>query len=673
MKKRYLFYMLILTNIVLSRPESKSQDYEVNQPTADLENLELVEHLNAIPYLPFTYDASINPVTKIPYRPEESIQIEIDGIKKNLGTAKEYLDFLNLQEKRYSAVGKSLRDADVFSLHKLKDNTERIIEDHAKNMKIPYEILKDKIRPRIEKCTLIELKDLQVNEKTRALFKQFDQIVINNGVIVTANEFVRKINQQQKILCSLGLDMLRDIQMTRGSTKIIDEILANRLSLIKELGISGYSDDFNFTTINLPTKNLDEIKNDIEKSVKALELPSPEMIYKLSKESSLKIPEELQIPDLPEIRSPIQQKRMDLDLKKRKEWKGFDWGNRKTFNTYANAWLEIRSSEREMECSAEGKGGAYLFNKEYNILYGFGQFYAGTRGVRGNSQVRVLGYDVFNKNFEETSSLQWNAPDLYNQAIDFSYEAKFMIGPVPVYVTTGVRGRVYLGLTGGLGPTLIEVTSIPGLEVSAFGNAAVGVGRIISAGVEGSLVLLNDRMSIEGKAKLQFSKDAIPYILIGMNAENQVHTLDGKMSIFAEYPYVKFRRGIPKIINKREYVDMWNWEGIELVNKIMNYELEMSPFNVKMRGDLIDSNDRVEFAKLKGVTNLEAKKKEVYVLERNVTEKERSLYKEISLDLNTKAAQTVVVDTDIASKTQDELDRLRIKFLNDAYNSLGRL
>ena len=125
-----------------------------------------------------------------------------------------------------------------------------------------------------------------------------------------------------------------------------------------DLGISKYFPAFDMTAIDLDLKSFEAIELRLKKLAELRLNASLDALHGLALDGfDVDLPKDLELPDIRPIPSPKPVQRMDLELRKRKTWKGIDEGDPAKFNVYANAWVEVRGSEIEQETTAEAKAG----------------------------------------------------------------------------------------------------------------------------------------------------------------------------------------------------------------------------------------------------------------------------------------------------------------------------
>jgi len=140
-----------------------------------------------------------------------------------------------------------------------------------------------------------------------------------------------------------------------------------------------------------------------------------------------------------------------------------------------------------------------------------------------------------------------------------SYHQEFMLSVVPVTVEAGAGGE--FGYTPSLG--LVGITKLEsGVEISAgingFASAGVGVGGILSAGVEADFGFVEESLDVKADLTLAFDGNESSLFIDGnasFGATNTVTGPHGSLSLYAEYTR-------PKICaHRHRYCTWWNWRG----------------------------------------------------------------------------------------------------------------
>lgn len=612
----------------------------------------------AIPFVPFTMDDLINPETGRPYTPSEVIHVEIDGKLAFQGRADEFLEQMNLVEKHYAELGTSLRGLESQSLLEIAKNGGNI-RQRLEALRLSATGLRDKVRDALQQCDFITVRDLGINVETRVPFLKDDVVALENGVRLTAEQLVERLNYQQDTLCRLGYDLFEGVQ--RSADDALARLLARRTSLLQDLGIPSYHPTFDLAELgHIP--DAVEMADDIRKAIEQRRMPSAKTLDALAREAGGLLPPEWTVPDMPNIPSPELPKRRDLALKKRKTWGGMNVGSRDVAAIYSNAWYEVRGQEKPtiaLDARGEAKAGAYVLGNEVNVVYGSGIFTAEKEsGVSVNVALKVFGKDVFDPiEGKDPASYTKSDPRAFHIEKKLPpYESQFAIGPIPVKVKAQFSGEMYIGYEVGLGLDGVHGKVTPGAVANLHVEGGVGVSGL-SAGASGDIVLLDGSIPVYGGAALRF-EDGSPFLSLSVYGDAQYRYLDGHVSAYAEYPWFRCK-SLTKcgFTNKRAERELFAWTGGGGKTRFFNWGMDLRPYGVKMRGDLIDQTDREELAALEEAATLEQRKLDTAKAEREVVEKERRVITAMMADLGSEATARVLSEGDKYDRARGELQR----------------
>ncbi|WP_437755723.1 hypothetical protein [Sorangium sp. So ce1389] len=585
------------------------------------------------PFVPFQLSDLKNPQTGFPLQPGEAVRIEVGGDVYFEGQAEDFLARINDLERKYCLLGVSLRqEGDV--LHVAAQDASKLNAQFLNDLGIG-DLIQSRVKEPIRGCKLLDIAHLGARPGTGRPFESGDRVEIERGMTLTARQFVARINNQEKVLCSLGYSIFHELGGPTGLTSVADPVQwlkRKRDEIITHLGISRLNPKFDWQTID-DVKSYEEIAAEVDRVLAARKTPSPEQLHELTKQSTAELGPEFQIPDFPDIPVPVAPRRMDLALTKRKDWAGINEGSRDTLNVYANAWYEIRGSEREEEAIAEGKAGFYVLGKEINALRGYASFYAGPAEVRAHAEFRALGHDIFPPlDIAGKVSHKESVPRLFSWSFDESSVSTFFIGPIPLSVTIGARANVFLGYEVALATTEVNASVLPGADAQGYIDAGVGFGGFLSAGAGGEVDLLHLSPTLAGNVGMRFDGEGVPFLRLGLNSDLVYSALNGRVYAYAEYPVPRF--GLPPWKVKKSTLDIFSWPGFTGNYKIMNWGMDLSPFGVHLSGDLVDQTDREETRHLQQIIDIEQRKQALHNLEVDVIRKEREAFQAVMADLD---------------------------------------
>jgi hypothetical protein len=270
----------------------------------------------------------------------------------------------------------------------------------------------------------------------------------------------------------------------------------------------------------------------------------------------------------------------------------------------------------------------------------------------------------------------------------------------------------------------------PFAQANAYGIAAVGLQNVISAGLDGDLVLVNDKTTVAGNANIKFDDDGAPHLDLSLTGENTYTLLAGRI-----YAYIKVnalaaletifpgavhavdsagkaveqavqsvgnalndagdaiasfcgwrrRGGVTVIANADAYgsddnnaltytqnfeIAAWQgWSGNK--RRFMNYHINISPSGVILDGDSVDNTDREEAHILDNVMTLNQIEAELNNLEQSTAKKEHELFAAIDQDLNSADSRAIPQEQSNFHDALVALDTDRDQYLRRLISEAG--
>ncbi|MEI8634648.1 hypothetical protein P4S72_26685 [Vibrio sp. PP-XX7] len=163
--------------------------------------------------------------------------------------------------------------------------------------------------------------------------------------------------------------------------------------------------------------------------------------------------------------------------------------------------------------------------------------------LQANTDIQVLGMQLYQHEWKTEDKTMTMSTELLGSGDGYSYSyaytQQFAIGPIPVYVSLGVYASANAVLNTGLAYTQVYVELMPSAKAGAFGEGAVGVKSVLSAGVQGNIDVLTLAVPLRGQAGLYFSDNGEPYLKLGLTSDANVTAMSGGISVFVEYPWIK--------------------------------------------------------------------------------------------------------------------------------------
>lgn len=571
----------------------------------------------------------------------------------------EYIGMANELEAQITPYGYSMRDdsfeqlpVDIYELFNDPEMMQKRLLD-ALEVYAQRELMRrlDAIDPgmcpQINVDRIVEKVNGHIADKVDDKVSEFTDkpLRLKSGDLAKFDEYIRAANNTNKILCALGYSIYEAMGLPMKTVNGVTEVDIDKL--IASVGggtgngtaqavISYIEDRINqaLVSIGFDMPAIDSILT-WSPLVKAMEwgsefleldglnikltMPSPEFIKQTIEDLGLAVPANWDIPDIPTISFNESFKpptREDLVLKKRKDWVGFDLGKRSVAGTKASAYYEIRGSEEVQWAIAVGRADVYIFNKENNAIGAYAQAEVGPQKLEGNVDIQVLGMQLYKKHWLKNDGIIKDSIELLGNGDGYSYSydytQQFAIGPIPVYVSVGVYASANAKLNWGLYLTQVYAELQPMAKAGAFGEGAVGIKKVLSAGVRGTIDVLNFSVPLRGKAGVFFAQSGEPYLKLGLTSDAIVRAMSGGISAYVEYPWIKICKKkigfikipYPCIRSKRKSKNLYSYSGYSWSKSIMNWQLVYGYHGVHMTGSLIDQTDRREAAALKGQVNL---------------------------------------------------------------------
>lgn len=628
----------------------------------------------AVDYMPFELREIISPATGLPATAAEILKIEVQGKVLFEGPAFQLLAVLNAAEQFYCQQGHSLRGSGPIPWGKILTDSNLLNAQVLNTLRMGLTTL-GKLRQRLTECPQIQIEYFGINLKTNVPYRGADVIEVE-GNNLDLQSFVDRINDQQDLLCSLGWSIAPSLSPGLGGIDLVRWLLDKRAWVMRELNISKYHPSFNLEVM-LPLKTLGEMAADVDFFLSKQKVPGLGDLKAIAAKYDIPVPAALKIPELPDMpdewKSVEVPQHHELKLLKRKEWKGIDIGDRQRFAALATAYYEVRGSnqkngETEIGVAAvsEARAAAYIFEREYCALQAAVVLHADERHADGLATLRVAGKDVADFKFDQSVAYTFGRRDLLLLSLDMEATAQFTVGPVPVYVAARAAGQAALGLELGVSPLQIHASLLPSVDVSASVAGGVGFANVLSAGAQGTLVLIALGPTLQGEAVLALQE---PALTLGLSADAVYSGLSGSASAFVEYPVPRI--GVPPWGVKRANFEIFRWTGFEGRNRIMGWTTKLTPFAMEMSGDIIDQADRAEAQALQQGLDDEHRRRAVMEMRRAAAERKHAVLKALVADLSSESSRRIPHELVVLGKLPEEIEAARVGYLQHLDASLG--
>ncbi len=455
-----------------------------------------------------------------------------------------------------------------------------------------------KVGKPIHPCPLINMDQIATDISERVSKHERIKVKVREGLTVPLNRYVEKINEQQRFLCAIGFDLLKEINL--NELVPVAELEKWKKHLMQKLNISKYHRMFDDSYAAKILSN-EDVQSMIFDYAENGKVPSTEKLLELGMKYAPEIEnvcmEEFGI-ELPEISlkpTPVApERRKDLNLLKKKTWPGINLGNRKVFGAYANAWLEVRGQTYGQQIVGVGRAGLYIINNDLNAVYAEANLETSiSHAPKGHLKFTVLGYDFLNEKIEaeavEDVDSALKGGDEEKEEIDESYKQTFMVGPIPFSVAVGGKGSQAFYYQHNL--VTMRANGDVGTKsfTAGYAMASIGISGLLSGGVEGQITLIQSNAKVTGAATFLLNSQNIPELTLGLEGNEHHSALGGRIFLFAEYPVPRW--GIPPWKTKKSTYDIWNSKGFAANMTIIDYKIRVTPDRVKVDGSLVDQAD----------------------------------------------------------------------------------
>ena len=545
---------------------------------------------------------------------------------QSIRTIGEYVDHLNAMEKIHNLSGETLR---------AKDHSADEEQAHAFHLPTDRERLKSQLLETLRVNTAAMLSGtlgLDPNASCPLLpvpegnpeSNRWMQTKINmKGILdLPYDDVIRRFNEQQQVLCSLGLNLFADLDLNKRirPAQLIKKIMAIRDQIIENYDLSEYSTVFSMETVT-KIESAVNITKTIQDIIEAKQFPSNEQLMDLRKDLNALLPDDYDIPDIPNFGPPVPPSRRKYELKKRKDWSGFNYGKRSIVATYAQAALDITGSEDVQNFTASGSAGLYILNNPFNVIGGYAEASAGPEQVYFEVNFQSFGQKIYapkrvegSVRIEDSKPNAWHLPKL-----DKSYRQYFTVGPVPIKVTLGAYIDIGVGYEYGIYNTQVKASVIPYAKAAGYAHAEAGIPEILTIGAGFEMTIIDARIPLTAYAAIKFDEVGYPFLSLGLDGRVQYQLVNGKVYAFVKY--LVPRLGLPPWKRKTSTYELFKWSGYSGDQKIMNWQLELGRNGTRLEGDLLDQTDREEEQALANAVLLDNRRRAVYEYHKTVQDK----------------------------------------------------
>lgn len=218
-----------------------------------------------------------------------------------------------------------------------------------------------------------------------------------------------------------------------------------------------------------------------------------------------------------------------------------EWGVKELFAAYIDASMTVSGDKNTRELHSHFYAGGTVFTADVRIV----SFEADVANETASASFKILG--LCDWSGSQNLSYTYKTPTY----TIFEYKWIFMVGPIPVEVTAGLTGKVWvklgINLSGeGLG---IMGYAVPGAEINGKCSAGVTV-VIASIKIQGEITFLNIVMPLYASVYYMPGSG----LTMELEIELELVALKGKIEIVVE---------INLFFTKKSWsFTLWDWEGI---------------------------------------------------------------------------------------------------------------
>ena len=372
---------------------------------------------------------------------EDSIKVKKDGAVVRQFSIDQYLGILNNIEQEFNQYGYSIRSGDPeFNWVKIDDDIDfwRDAQDLDMLYQQVIDALKVKAQDKIDECLLtivdpgvcplINMEDVMAMEgvyEGRAL-------ELPDGSFITIDKLVNSINNTAKLSCAkgslffnpsslftynydaegsvdIGFDVNPEGEVIEFSDRVwvqwganvtFEEFIAELVYLVELAELEDSGENSLLSPFLVHAKNglklLASYSLEVAKYTAELATTSMVKLTKLMLEYPETAADVIEAIDyirnmetVPSVEPPKPPK---LSLKKRKDWNGLNFGNKRVLGTAGMAWYELRGGETAQSAQAFGEMAGYIFGNKAQFIGAAGDFYVGTDKVHALVNVKFFGY-----------------------------------------------------------------------------------------------------------------------------------------------------------------------------------------------------------------------------------------------------------------------------------------
>lgn len=374
--------------------------------------------------------------------------------------------------------------------------------------------------------------DSQIKDLSPIISKNI-VVKFNKPVVLNLNKFV--INKKPvKVYTPFkyddfkakGISITPQMEVTlQNGTKIKGDEFLNEVNEIeKRLNEWGYS------------------LKDKEEEITIQSFIIPLNSYKLQKTAFQNIVP--QIPETPEETTPP------------KEFHPFNWEKSwelplgdDDFGVYLSSNLKLSGTKNEVSTEGRIYASTTIFGNTADVLTVEVNVSGDRNKSKGNLNLYVLG----DKKVSFPIPASYKNSLEYSFDTDWSFDLSMPIGPIDVKGALGFKGEVGASLNFNLNPLYSYASVSPFVDTKAYAKLGAGF-KIVEVGVQGDLILLQDKLILLGSLALVNPDDIQnAYFKTRAYETNEINALCGNLYIYAKINYL--------IGSKKLKVELYKWDG----------------------------------------------------------------------------------------------------------------
>jgi hypothetical protein len=243
------------------------------------------------------------------------------------------------------------------------------------------------------------------------------------------------------------------------------------------------------------------------------------------------------------------------------------FGDRSRFYAALKGRIDINGSGHTIQSNAEAGLEAYVFNARADLLRATANVQAPDNGdLSARINVSAFGGSVYDRQFKGAT---FQKSDTFSYSIGRDLVSqRFMLGPIPMNVTFGVRGSAGLRYDLYAAPRYAKASAVPFLNAQVYGQGGADI-VIGGGGVGVNLTLLNNELELTARAKIRTDLQAQKIFLdANFYAYNKLDALGGNVYVYA-FTYVP-AFGIPPWEKKQWNWNVWDWKGFHHEGYLFN-------------------------------------------------------------------------------------------------------